>query len=70
MLDAFVEEVAQVDVGDLEMTRLALRLAPTRLAEVRRRLHELLAEAAEMPSDTDAEPWSVFLALHPDRTRR
>ena len=38
-------------------------------ARVRDRLHALMEEIAGMPSDPEGEPWSLFLALHPERER-
>ena len=72
MVEAFVAELAQVppDRTDVTMSRLGLRLPTEELAEFRRRLHELVMEFHDRPRDPDAEPWSLFLALHPDTSRR
>lgn len=70
MLDAFVAEAAQAPVGQLEMSRLGLRLSTENLEHVRRRLNDLLVEYAELEPDDDGEPWSLFVALHPDPGRR
>ncbi|WP_281964718.1 winged helix-turn-helix transcriptional regulator [Serinicoccus marinus] len=68
MVEAFVAELGQVpaDRADVTLTRLRLRLPPEELAEFRRRLHELVMEFHDRPRDPDAEPWSFFLALHPE----
>lgn len=70
MLDAFVAEASRVPVGDLTMYRLGLRLTDADLAELRQRLHALLDEFAERPRPADGAPWSLFVALHPDASRR
>ncbi len=70
ILDAFVTEVGQVPAEDLAMTRLGLRLSTDDMTEFRRRLYDLLEEFHDRPRDPDAEPWSLFLALHPDVGRR
>lgn len=68
MVEAFVAELGQVpaDRTDVTLTRLRLRLPPEELAEFRTRLHELVTEFHDRPRDADAEPWSFFLALHPE----
>lgn len=70
MLDAFVAEIAEVpaDRADVTMTRLGLRLPPEQLEEFRTRLAELVDEFHDRARDPTAEPWSLFLALHPDRS--
>jgi DNA-binding MarR family transcriptional regulator len=77
MLDAFLEEVqlAGLDTyvdGEPEvgMWRLGLRLPPDQMEEFRRRIAELLNDFVSRPSDPDSEPFSVFLAIHPDVSRR
>lgn len=70
VLDAFLEEVAQVPVADLDTIRLGLRLPPEQWDEFRDRLRALLDEFEQRPSDPDAPAWSLFVALHPDPNRR
>src|SRR6266545_3751469 len=69
LLDAFLEEVAQVPLADLDTTRLGLRLSPAEMTEFRNRLRDLLDEFEARPHDADAPAWSLFLALHPDPNR-
>lgn len=66
LLETFLQDVAALPPGTLDSTRLGFRLAPADLERVRRRLADLLDEVATMPGDPDGEPWSLFLALHPD----
>ncbi|GAA5158951.1 ArsR/SmtB family transcription factor [Ornithinimicrobium tianjinense] len=70
MLEAFLAEVATLPETQRGMTRLGLRLPPEEMEEFRRRLFELLQEFHDRPRDVDAEPWSLFLALHPDTSQR
>lgn len=69
LLDAFLSEVALVPRAELDSSRLGLRLSPEDLAEFRERLQGLLDEFAARPDDPSAPPWSLFLALYPDRLR-
>lgn len=66
MLDAFVDEAGRVPASQLRMTRLGLRLNVQHREELSRRFSDLLQEFAELPADPDGQPWSVFLAMHPD----
>ncbi len=66
LLETFLQEVAALPPERLDSTRLGFRLGPEALADVRRRLADLLEEVAAMPSDPDGEPWSLYLALHPE----
>jgi DNA-binding MarR family transcriptional regulator len=69
MLAAFLEELALVPHGELEVARLGLRLAPADLANFRDRLLQLLNEVSELPDDPSAPAWSLFYVLHPDPNR-
>ena len=69
LLDAFLDEVADVPATELDTTRLGLRLAPARMQDFTDRLAEVFDEFAQLPDDPDAPPMSVFLAIHPDTTR-
>lgn len=70
IVDAFLAEVATVPEEEQELTRLGLRLPPEQMEEFRARLAALLAEFHDRPRDLDAEPWSVFVAVHPDTSLR
>lgn len=69
ILDAFLAEVAHVPAAELETSRLGLTLNAEHRRELGQRLDDVLREFADRPSDPDGEPWSVFLALHPERRR-
>lgn len=66
MLEAFL---AEIDAGDVEAhtSRLGLKLGPRRRNELVERIDALLEEYAGEPADDDGEPWSLFIALHPQR---
>lgn len=70
MLDAFLDEIASIPEPERQMTRMGLRLPPEELAEFQQRLHALLTEFQARPRDSEARPWSLFLALHPDTSSR
>jgi DNA-binding transcriptional ArsR family regulator len=64
MFEAFLDDVRDAGVESVSMSRLGLRLSDAENAEFRTRMHELLDEFARR--DSEGEPWSVFLAIHPD----
>lgn len=77
MLDAFLEEVdiAGVDTyvdGEpkVAMSRLGIRVPTDQMEELRQRMSELLNDFATRPSDPDSEPYSIFLAIYADISRR
>lgn len=71
MLDAFLQEVALVDQdqGEVDTSRLGLRLTPEEYANVLRRISELLDDLARQPPNPDGRPYSLFLAIHRDPGR-
>ena len=66
MLRAFLEEVAAAGEGQLQSSRLGLRLSAADLEEFRTRLHGLLDEYARRPPDLAGERWSLYLGMHPE----
>jgi predicted ArsR family transcriptional regulator len=66
MLTAFLQEVAEVGLEQLQSSRLGLRLSPADLEQFRRRLHSLLDEYARRPPDPAAPRWSLYLGMHPE----
>lgn len=70
MLAAFLAEARRVPPDEIETIRLGLRLTPEAQQELSARMHALLEEFRVRPAEPDAKPWSLFLALHPDRGRR
>jgi DNA-binding transcriptional ArsR family regulator len=69
LLDTFLEEVSLVPVDRLETARLGLRLSPDQLEAFMDRLMSVLDEFREQHDDPDAEPLSLFVAIHPDPNR-
>ena len=66
LLETFLQEIAGLPSDQLDSARLGFRLSHDDRDQVRRRLQALLDEIATMPSDPDGEPWSIFLAVHPE----
>jgi len=69
MLDTFLEEARAAGLERLRASRLGLRLRPEELEEFERRLQDLLDEYAARTPSEGGQPWSLFLALHPDPGR-
>jgi hypothetical protein len=69
MLDTFLEEARAAGLERLRASRLGLRLRPEEFEEFERRLQELLDEYAARTPSEGGQPWSLFLALHPDPGR-
>jgi hypothetical protein len=61
--------VGQVDQDAAGFSRLGLRLSQPELEELRSRIGELLNEYATRPATPGGEPYSIFVALHPDPSR-
>lgn len=70
IIEAFLAEIASVPAADQDLTRLGLRLPAAELEEFRSRLWDLVQEFHDRPRDPQAEPWSLFVALHPDTSAR
>jgi predicted ArsR family transcriptional regulator len=69
LLEAFLEEVGLVPADQLDTTRLGVRLNEENRRRLSDRLSEVLRELEQAPEDPDGEPWSIFIALHPDPNR-
>ncbi|RZQ59941.1 ArsR/SmtB family transcription factor [Amycolatopsis suaedae] len=67
MLEAYLAEVAEVDVADLEQTRLVVQLADSDRAEFLGRLHELLDEFRRKPVTPGADRTAIYVATYPSR---
>lgn len=66
LLEAFLSEIEHLPPKYHGKTRLGLRLPREELVEFQERLDALMDEFAARPRDPEGEPWSVFIALHPD----
>jgi predicted ArsR family transcriptional regulator len=69
MIQAFLETTSDVGEEDLSVSRLGLRLDAAGRADLVRRLDEVLNEFAARSPDPNGQPWSVFVAIHPDPDR-
>lgn len=77
MLDAFLEEVRLAGLDAyaagkplVEMAHLGIRVPADQMAEFHRRMGDLLNDFATRPTDSDSEPYSIFVAIYADVTRR
>lgn len=77
MLDAFLEEVHLVGLDtyregepEVAMSRLGIRVPADQLEELRGRMSDLLNDFAQRPSDADSRPYSIFVAIYADVSRR
>jgi len=69
LLDAYLQEVALVDLDTTFMSRLGLRLTDEEYAELGTRLQNLLDEYQGRPDSPEGRAYSLFLNIHPDVTR-
>lgn len=66
LVDTFIAEVKEVPAGEVDASRLGLRLSAEHEEELRSRLAALLEEFAARPQDPDGKRLSLFLAIHPE----
>ena len=66
LVETFIAEVQEVPAGDVDASRLGLRLSTEHEAELRTRLAAVLEEFAARPQDPDGKRLSLFLAIHPE----
>jgi hypothetical protein len=64
-IQAFVEEVAESPVEEVQVTRMALRLRPQRAEELMDRLSGVIRDYIDGDEGPDAQPWAAFVAMHP-----
>lgn len=64
IVEAFVSEIGKVPPHQRELSRM--RLNASDVEEFRTRLYELVTEFYERPRDRESDPFSVFIAIHPD----
>jgi Helix-turn-helix domain len=65
MLGAYLDEVAQVGLGVLQQSRLAVRLTSSEAAALRAELWALLDRYAARPEPPDGEAVAVYLSIYP-----
>ena len=66
LLQTFLEEVSALPPGLLDSSRLGFRLKHEDRDRLMARFQDLLQEMAELPSDPEGEPWSIYLGFHPE----
>jgi DNA-binding transcriptional ArsR family regulator len=66
LLRTFLEEVSALPPGLLDSARLGFRLNQDDRERLMTRFQDLLQEVAELPSDPEGEPWSLYLGFHPE----
>jgi DNA-binding transcriptional ArsR family regulator len=67
LTDTFLEQLAEVPTEQVQTTWLGLKLNAEHKEEFERRLFGLLVEFKDRGPDADGDPYSLVLALHPDR---
>lgn len=65
LVSTFLDEVGQADPRDVKVWRMGLQVPPERRQEFEARVTALLTEFMTEPG-APGEPWSIFVALHPD----
>ena len=68
VLETFLADIDGLPADVVDTSRLGFKLSPERLDHFRTRLAELMQDLADEPSDPAGEPWSIFVAIHPDQT--
>jgi DNA-binding transcriptional ArsR family regulator len=66
LVEAFIAEVGEVPVADVDASRLGLQLSPDHEEELRSRLATIFEEFASRPQDPGGKRLSLFLAIHPE----
>lgn len=69
LLETFLQEIEGLNPGDLEITRLGLKLTREHRDEMLSRFNDLFQEYARRDPDPDGEPISLMFAEHPDLPR-
>lgn len=70
LIETFLEEVGEADPSSVATARLGVRLGAEAHAELTSRMWALLQEYAAREPDPAGEPYSIFVAIHEDPTRR
>ncbi|HEX5408095.1 MAG TPA: helix-turn-helix domain-containing protein [Pseudonocardiaceae bacterium] len=67
MLSAFLGEVADIGIAELEQTRLVTQLDEAGLAEFTRRVQDLMDEFAARPKKSGSQEVGIYVAWYPSR---
>lgn len=68
LVETFLQQIEGLAPEELDVTWLGLKINDESKAELQERLHALVNEFKERGPDADGETYSLFTALHPDRT--
>lgn len=66
LIETFRQQVANVPGDQVALSWLGLKLTPEHRDELHRRLFEIVVEFKERGPDAEGDPYSLFLAIHPD----
>jgi hypothetical protein len=69
MLRAYLVEVAGLGSGELQQSRLVVRLDDAGRAALRADLDALLQRYAALPVDAEGEPVAIYLSVYPGGNR-
>ena len=64
LVEAFVQDATRAGFENVDGLRMGLRLTPAEYEEFYGRLRDVVVEF--MDRDSDGDPWSLFIGLHPD----
>ncbi|MDQ0380015.1 ArsR/SmtB family transcription factor [Amycolatopsis thermophila] len=67
MLEAYLAEIADLDPGELDQSRLVVRIDPDERTEFERRLAELLDEFRNRSRPDAGEHLAIYVATYPSR---
>lgn len=69
LVETFLQEIEGLPPGELQITRLGLKLNAATRKEMLDRFHALFEEYKDRGPDADGEPLSLMFAEHPERSR-
>lgn len=67
LLEAYLGEISEVDIGELRQRRLVLKLGLDEREEFEQRINSLLDEFAARPVEDGADAFAVYVATYPSR---
>jgi DNA-binding transcriptional ArsR family regulator len=69
LVETFLQEIEGLAPGDVQVTRLGLKLNAANREEMLSRFYALFEEYRNRGADADGEPLSLMFAEHPERSR-
>ncbi|GLY66300.1 ArsR/SmtB family transcription factor [Amycolatopsis taiwanensis] len=67
VLEAYLGEISEIDVGELLQRRLVLTLGPDAREEFEQRINSLLDEFAARADEGGADAFAIYVATYPSR---